>query len=107
VVSEFGPSAREAISAILKDAGFPLSNYGLEAHEWQRATPGYTAWRSLQPGGVYVVVQYTAAAGARAKLEECAAVLRAAGYAVAFRDRGEEPPWLVIPAVATAPEGSQ
>jgi hypothetical protein len=100
------------ISALLRQARLPRSNYGLQATEWDQTTPGFTAWKTRQPDGIYVAVLYTAGragdehtdAGwaaylrrARDGLEKCAAVLRAAGYPAEIRDRGGEPPWLVIP----------
>jgi len=105
-----GPLEPADISAILKEAGFPLSNYGLEATEWDRPTSGYTAWKTHQPDGVFIAVQYTPRhlfsdhADVRVHLAEYATVLRAAGYAPVIRDRGEDLPWLMIPA-GTKEEG--
>ena len=102
----------QAISRLLKKAGFPRSDYGDPGVMHGSASTGFSAWKTHHrdhPGQPYVAVQYIvrgmhAADGdwegylrlATVMLEHYAEVIRKAGYPALVRDRGQEPPWLTI-----------
>lgn len=109
----------QAISALLRRAGFERSTYGDKGVMWNEASTGFSVWRTYHqdvPQQPYVAVQHhikdadysdvdrVAYAEMRARLEEYAVVIRAAGYPALVRDRGDEPPWLTILTVAAPPE---
>jgi hypothetical protein len=113
------PPTPQAISALLRKAGFTRSNYGAKGVMWNEASTGYSVWRTFHandPDQPYIAVQHHIREDGwepdwparkkemRSRLEEYAAALRAAGYAALVRDRGSEPPWLTIMTVVSAQE---
>jgi hypothetical protein len=106
------PVSPQAISALLRKAGFERSTWGNAGVLYSDATTGYTAWKTHHqnaPQQPYVAVQHhikddgwspdwpARKREMRQRLEEYAAIIREAGYTPLVRDRGrDEPPWLII-----------
>lgn len=113
----------QAISALLKRAGFPRSNHGKPGVDYSEISTGFVCWKTFHkdaPQQPYVAVQYNVKGMhatdedwegyqrlATVMLEHYAEVIRAAGYAPVVRDRGQEPPWLTILTVVTAGKAEQ
>lgn len=107
-----------SVSALLRRSGFQRSNYGDTGVMRDETTPGYTAWKSYHqtnPHQPFIAVMHTTAekawgddeawsahvAECKEHLEKYAEAIRAAGYKPVVRDRGSEPPWLIILTVIT------
>ena len=106
--------APQAISALLRRAGFERSNHGRPGVGYDEVSTGFVVWETRHrnaPRQPLVAVQHNVSgmfsartdegwaaylAEARARLEDYAGVIREAGYHVLVRDRGEEPPWLTV-----------
>jgi hypothetical protein len=111
-----GQPTPQGISRLLRKAGFTRSTYGDKGVMWNEASPGYSAWKTFHGDHSehpYVAVQHVTRsegdwderkAESRSWLEKYAAVLRGAGFAAVVRDRGTEPPWLIIMTVVTTGE---
>jgi hypothetical protein len=110
----------QGISALLRKSGFARSDAGSSGVMADDASTGFTVWKTFHgnaPSQPYVAVQHLVKgmwtdrtdegwaayqSEARTRLEAYAKVVRAAGYAPVVRDRGTEPPWLIILTAATA-----
>jgi hypothetical protein len=102
----------QGISRLLREAGFPRSDYGGKGVMRESASTGFIVWKTYHrdhPEQPYVAVQYIVKGMhatdedwdgymrlAPVMLGHYAEVIRAAGYAALVRDRGGEPPWLTI-----------
>lgn len=112
----------QAISALLKRAGFERSDGGKAGVMWNEASTGYRVWKSWHsstPQQPFIAVLHNIKdsyyaddedraavyAEMRSSLERYAAVIRKGGYPAVVRDRGTEPPWITILTVVTAKEG--
>ena len=100
-----------AISALLRRSGFTRSTWGSKGVMYADASTGYTVWKSHHqnaPQQPFVAVQYHVKsdgwtpdwaerkAEMLTQLEKYARVLRLHGYTPLVRDRGDEPPWLML-----------
>lgn len=115
------PPTPQGISALLRKAGFPRSDYGDKGVMYGSASTGFSVWKTHHrdhPGQPYVAVQYIVKGMlasdedwegyqrlATVMLGHYAEVIRTAGYPAVVRDRGQEPPWLTILTIVTAKKG--
>jgi len=114
------PPTPQAISRLLKAAGFERSTYGDTGVMWNEATDGFRVWKSCHhntPQQPFVAVEHTVLALTNSdeewvdlktemlvRLGEYAAVIEDAGYHPVIHDRGQDPPRLTIP-ILGAKEG--
>ena len=111
--------AAQGISRLLGSAGFTRSNHGKPGIGYHEVSTGFVCWETFHgdhPEQPCVSIPHyiedmfcdrtdegwsAYLTEARARLEDYAGVIRAAGYHVLVRDRGTEPPRLAILTIVT------